>query len=479
MSTLARPSTLVFYGVGAISPTIKNNLFVFFLFYYYNQVLGLEAYLVSLALALSLVVDAITDPLLGYVSDHTHSRLGRRHPYIYFSLVPSPICYYLLMSLEYTSTQASLFAQLFLMATLLRLAWTFFNVPRQALGAELTKDYHQRNTLSAISTFFGWFGGAVMWYMTTAVFLGESYDNKQGYRDLAFWGAAVILVTGTIFALGTHREIPNLEPPRQKRPIQMRAILQEIKETLSHRSWLMLFVAGVITSIHAGVVVGLGIYFNSYFWEWKPSDVAIFAITNLVGSLIISSLASRLARNWDKKQLAVGLYIIVITLGQIPLILRLSDLWLGTSILPENGPIYSALWWVLISHSFITSTIGTLAGILVGSMTADIVEDSQATTGRRSEGLFFAGPHLIEKCVTGLGYIVKGIILTAVGFSVAATGLEKVDAIERMAAVVIVLGIVLPALSLYMVSKYEITESSHESKLQDLGYKEQETEPFS
>ena len=318
MSTLARPSTLVFYGVGAISPTIKNNLFVFFLFYYYNQVLGLEAYLVSLALALSLVVDAITDPLLGYFSDHTHSRLGRRHPYIYFSLVPSPICYYLLMSLEYTSPQASLFAQLFLMATLLRLAWTFFNVPRQALGAELTKDYHQRNTLAAISTFFGWFGGAVMWYMTTAVFLGDSYDNKQGYRDLAFWGAVVILVTGTIFAVGTHREIPNLEPPRQKRPIRMRAIFQEIKETLSHRSWLMLFIAGVITSIHAGVVVGLGIYFNSYFWEWKPSDVAIFAMTNLVGSLIISSLASRLARNWDKKQLAVGLYIIVITLGQIP-----------------------------------------------------------------------------------------------------------------------------------------------------------------
>ena len=138
----------------------------------------------------------------------------------------------------------------------------------------------------------------------------------------------------------------------------------------------MLFIAGVITSIHAGVTVGLGIYFNSYFWEWKPSDVAIFALTNLVGSLIISSLASRLARNWDKKQLAVGLYIIVISLGQLPYILRLSDLWLGTSILPENGDIYGSLWWILISHSFITSTIGTMAGILVGSMTADIVEDS-------------------------------------------------------------------------------------------------------
>jgi len=462
---------MVFYGIGAISPTIKNNLFIFFLFYYYNQVLGLEAYLVSFALALSLVVDAVTDPLLGYISDHTNSRWGRRHPFIYVSLIPSPIFYYLLLSLEYSQSQAGLFTQLFILATLLRLAWTFFNVPRQALGAELSKDYNQRNTLTAVSTFFGWFGGAIMWYMTTAVFLGDSYDNKQGYKDLAFWGALLILVTGTIFAVGTHREIPYLEPPRQKRPAEAREILKEIKETLNHRSWLMLFIAGVITSIHAGVTVGLGIYFNSYFWEWKPSDVAIFALTNLVGSLIISSLASRLARNWDKKQLAVGLYIIVISLGQLPFILRLSDLWLGTSILPSNGPIYGSLWWILISHSFITSTIGTMAGILVGSMTADVVEDSQATTGRRSEGLFFAGPHLIEKCVTGLGYIIKGAILTAVGFSVAVSAEDKVLAIERLAATVVILGITLPALSLFIISKYEITKSSHEKKLQDLGYK--------
>lgn len=471
MTTFARPSTMVFYGIGAISPTIKNNLFIFFLFYYYNQVLGLEAYLVSFALALSLVVDAVTDPLLGYISDHTNSRWGRRHPFIYVSLIPSPIFYYLLLSLEYSQSQAGLFTQLFILATLLRLAWTFFNVPRQALGAELSKDYNQRNTLTAVSTFFGWFGGAIMWYMTTAVFLGDSYDNKQGYKDLAFWGALLILVTGTIFAVGTHREIPYLEPPRQKRPAEAREILKEIKETLNHRSWLMLFIAGVITSIHAGVTVGLGIYFNSYFWEWKPSDVAIFALTNLVGSLIISSLASRLARNWDKKQLAVGLYIIVISLGQLPFILRLSDLWLGTSILPSNGAIYGSLWWILISHSFITSTIGTMAGILVGSMTADVVEDSQATTGRRSEGLFFAGPHLIEKCVTGLGYIIKGAILTAVGFSVAVSAEDKVLAIERLAATVVILGITLPALSLFIISKYEITKSSHEKKLQDLGYK--------
>lgn len=87
--TLARRSTLVFYGFGNLSPAIKANLLGAPIFYYYNNVLGLEAWLVSLALAIALVVDGISDPMLGYISDHTRSRLGRRHGYIYAERSPA------------------------------------------------------------------------------------------------------------------------------------------------------------------------------------------------------------------------------------------------------------------------------------------------------------------------------------------------------------------------------------------------------
>ena len=472
MSSLAKRSTIVFYGIGAISPTIKNVLFGSFLFYYYNQVLGLEAYLISLALALSLVVDAVTDPLLGYISDHTSSRLGRRHPFIYSSLIPSPILYYLLLTLDFTSTQAGLFAQLFLLATFLRLSWTFFNVPRQAMGPELTKDYSQRNTLAGISTLFAWIGGAFITFVTNAVFLDESFDNLQGYHDLGLWGGLLIFITGTIFAFGTHREIPHLEPPLQKRPVNARAIWFEIKETLSHRSWLMLFIAGIVTALHTGVTTGLTIYFNRHLWLWKPSDIAIFALTSLAGAIIVAGFAGRLARRWDKKRMAVILVFILIFIGDIHYILRLSDLWIGTSLFPENGPQFGPLWWFLMVHALIKSCIFTMAVILIASMNADIVEDSQTTTGRRSEGLFFAGPHLVEKCITGFGYIVKGALLSAVGVSVGVAGAEMTEAIERLAAAVIVLGFVLPLISLYFLNKYEITRDTHESNLGDLGYSE-------
>ncbi len=126
MTTRARPSTLIFYGLGSLSPAIKNNLLGAPIFYYYNAVLGLDAWLVSLALALALVVDGITDPLIGYFSDYTRSPLGRRHPYIYASVVPGAFFYWYLLSAEFSTTQTGLFVQLLLLIMGLRVAWTLY-----------------------------------------------------------------------------------------------------------------------------------------------------------------------------------------------------------------------------------------------------------------------------------------------------------------------------------------------------------------
>jgi len=473
VSTKASGSTLAFFGIGAISPAIKGNLLGAFLFYYYNQVLGLEAGLVGLALAVSMVFDAVSDPLLGYLSDHTHSRLGRRHPYIYASLLPSAVLYFLLLVADFGSSQTALFLQLLVLVTALRLAWTLFQVPRDALGAELSKDYAQRNTLHGLSSFFGWIGGAGIYYFTSAVFLGDSYDNLEGYHRLAYWGSGIILLAGLLFATGTHREIPSLEQPHASRPRRLVEIWREILATLNHRSWLLLFMAGVVFSVYVGLTTGLGIYFNRFFWDWKPSDVAVFALVDLGAALLISALAGTLARGWDKKQLAVILFSVSIVVGPLLIVLRLADLWFGLALLPANGPKYGALWWVMMFHGATVASMGVLAWILVGSMTADVVEDSQRQTGRRSEGLFFSGPALIQKSISGLGYIIKGSILTAVGFSAAETDAEKAAAVVNLAWVFAILGVALPSIALWIFSKYTITREVHEQNLAELGYSPQ------
>jgi GPH family glycoside/pentoside/hexuronide:cation symporter len=470
--TLARRSTLYLYGLGSLSPAIKGNLLGAPIFYYYNNVLGLDAWLVSLALAIALVFDAVSDPLVGYLSDHTHSRLGRRHPYIYASIVPGALFYLLLLTLDVSREQSVLFVQLLLLMTALRLAWTLYQVPREALGAELSKDYVQRTELHGLSAFFGWIGGAGIAYATSAYFLGDSYDNLNGYRELAVWGGGAVLISGTAFCVGIHREIPNLEPPRGERPGTWREVLAEILDTLNHRSWLMLFLAGVVYSVYVGITTGLAFYFNSFFWDWKPSDVAVFALLDLVAALAISYFAGPLTRNWDKKRLAVALFSASIVIGPLLALLRLSDLWYGTSLLPDNGPKYGPLWWIMLFHQLVMASLGVLAWVLVGSMTADVIEDSQKKTGKRSEGLFFAGPQLIQKSVSGAGLMIKGVILSAVGFAADGTHAQKVAAVVNLAAVTTVLGIVMPSLALWIFSRYEITRSVHDENLGTLGYTE-------
>ncbi|HJN49408.1 MAG: MFS transporter [Pseudomonadales bacterium] len=107
MSTKASKVSIFFYGFGNLSPAIKGNFLGAPIFYYYNNVLGLEAWLVSLALALALVIDGITDPLVGYMSDHTRSRFGRRHPYIYASVLPGALCYFFLIMANFGTSQSA------------------------------------------------------------------------------------------------------------------------------------------------------------------------------------------------------------------------------------------------------------------------------------------------------------------------------------------------------------------------------------
>ena len=149
-----------FAASGTASGLVTNGI-AYFLLLYYSQVLGLDAALAGLAMMLSLIVDAISDPLVGRWSDRLQHRLGRRHPFLYVSIIPISLAYYFIWAPPDLG-QTGLFFYLLGLAITLRFAVTLHVVPFNALLPELTKDYDERTQLMNFSYSGAWFFGTIM-----------------------------------------------------------------------------------------------------------------------------------------------------------------------------------------------------------------------------------------------------------------------------------------------------------------------------
>ncbi len=132
-------ATKIAYGFGAIAYGVKNNGFDYFFLFFYSSVIGVDAALVGLALLCALMFDALSDPLIGYFSDNTHSRLGRRHPFMYFAAVPVAISYYFVWNPPVVSNPNDLFWYLVFISIAVRTLITLYEVPSSALSAEMTQ----------------------------------------------------------------------------------------------------------------------------------------------------------------------------------------------------------------------------------------------------------------------------------------------------------------------------------------------------
>ncbi|MDE0883942.1 MAG: MFS transporter [Myxococcota bacterium] len=473
----ARLGTLFAFGTGSVAVGTKNIIFGSWLMLYYNQVLGMKPYLAGLALAIALVFDAVTDPLVGAWSDRVRTRWGRRHPFIYVSLLPFATSVYWILQPVPDPTQSELFFRLLFFSVAVRVSMTFYDVPRNALGPELTKDYDQRTLMMGISTAFGWLGGAGIAAVALGLLFPESPEysrsrallNPEGYAHLAVISALVIFVSGLISTIGLHSQIPYLHVPDKTERIEVRKILNEILETLSNRSWLVVFLSGLVFALFIGLQSGTDHYYNIYFWQWVPQEISSFPIAQAFVAIICGFSASVVSKGREKKKLAVRLFSASVVLGPLPVGLRLMDSMVSFSTFPANGTDF--LWWTMLLHSCTMIVLATTGFILIGSMVADIVEESQAETGRRSEGLLNAGPALAQKTMSAGGVLITGIILSTFGFDVPNPSIESMqEPMIKLATAHLILGMTLPVISTYLISKYTITRSDHEKRVRQLGY---------
>nr|QQZ50218.1 MFS transporter [Phenylobacterium glaciei] len=178
--------------------------------------------------------------------------------------------------------------------------------------------------------------------------------------------------------------------------------------TLSHRSFLRILVANLFGAMAGGLTLSISLYFTTFFWEFSSAQIALFTFASLTAALFAFAAAPMFSQKFGKKRSAMTLLLIGVAVGCTPIVLRLMGLF------PENG---SALLFPIIFLQNVVSTGATItANILTSSMIADVVEDSELKTGRRSEGLFFAASAFVAKAVTGIGIFTSAMLLKAAAF---------------------------------------------------------------
>lgn len=460
-------ATKALYSAGSVAFGIKvaalNSMLLLFL----NQVAGLPPAQVGFLLMFTTVLDAFLDPVVGQWSDTTRSRFGRRHGFMYVAALPSAVAFFLLWNPPYDWPKEQLFYYMAVLVIALRFLTSLYEVPNAALAPELAPDYDERTKLLAWRWMFGAVGTFVMTLLVYMVLLAPTEEqpvgllNKQGYSAYGLIAGITIFVSILLSVSGTQRFIPWLNKPAPTR-FTFVETAREVLETLKNRNFLVMVISALVGAISTGLSSGLILYINTYFWQFSAQSVGLIVASGVFSTFAAFITAPAIAARFGKRDSCVGLFLFAWLFANTPAILGL----LGLT--PPPGT--QALFLILITFQFIAGVFGTGGFIIASSMIADVVEESQVQTGRRSEGLLMSADTVLQKSVSGLGLFLSGLILAVIHFPDNAVPGQVDPAITRNLLIYsLPVTATMSLISILLLRFYRIDRAAHEANLAKVG----------
>lgn len=451
----------IFFSIGQMPEGIKAAAFGFFLLFFYNQVLGLSGFLASLAIVIALLFDAVSDPIIGAWSDGIRTRWGRRHPFMYASVIPVAVSFYLLFAPPDGLSEMQLFSWLLAFAVLTRTLQSVYSIPHTCMTAELSSDYQERTLLSSLRSILQSVGMLLVFLLGFQVFFGATAEypngqlNPEAYpRFSALFG--LIIGAGVLLcAAGTHSHIPYLTKATTKTTFSLRQVLREATMAFSFRSFRAVVLTAVLFGMTMGMVSALSIYLGTLYFQFSLELIGLSFPASIVGSFLGAGLATPLGKIFTEKRtlLMAGLAWYAVW-GTLPIILSM----LGLFPKPGNPLLF---YLVMTSNAICAMGIGMLT-VMIGSMIADVTDQHEEKHGSRSEGIYFAASSFAAKAVSGLGIVMSGIVIDVAGIKQGST-VQTIDpsslftlALAMGPGVLIMIGI-----TVFAASFYDLSQADH------------------
>ena len=418
------------------------------------QSLGFPGWMWGFVMIFPRLFDAITDPIMGFISDNTKSKWGRRRQYVFLGALIMGFSFIVMWQLHKENTIDYNFTYFLLWSLLFYVGLTIFSVPYVAMGYEMSDDFHERTNIMAVAQFIGqwaWVIAPWFWVIMDDQNLFES--SEIAVRKLAIWVGLVCMT----FAM-----IP--------------AIFIKSKSTLNQDYDSITF-NNIIKSLYTIFVINFGQAFKiKAFRKLCIATFLIFNAFNTVAAftyfIIVFFLFNGITGPdgaWWWPTLFGSVGALVTTFLVIPAVTILSNK-VGKKkafIISQSVSIigYIMLWFLfipgkpylfLLALPFFSFGIGGLFTLMM-SMTADVIDLDELNTGKRREGVFGAIYWWMVKFGFGIAGGLSGVILSVIGWeSGGATQTE--EALYGLRLFFSGLPILGTLLAIYVMRDYEITE---------------------
>ncbi len=433
-----------------------------------NLGLGMNPALVGLLGAIPRLTDALTDPLMGYISDNTRSRWGRRRPYIFVGAIAAGVIFALLWQLPQERGESFYFWYFLIGSLIFYLAYTMFATPWVALGFEMTPDYHERTRLMGVTNFIGQLPYMIApWFLYIMQYQPLFDDMVEGAAGLAIVIGVVTVGIGiipAIFLRERYREIAKAEVSEKvtsgakKRGALMQNVVefgQGFATTLKFKPFLKLCAATFLVFNGFMLVSSFQFYVIIYYVfggdQVKGAEYAGYAGTlGAISTFLVILFVTWLGTRIGKRRA----FFIAIGISMLGYALK----WFC------YNPEYP--WLLLLPAPLLSFGLGGLF-TLMPSMIADVVDMDELNTHERREGMYGSIFWWVVKLGMAAALAAGGFMLNATGFDVALEGNQPEHAIFMMRLFDAFVPMLASGVAIWAIASFSITEEkAHEVRQQ-------------